>query len=155
MKMMNKFLMIALVLSVFFGCKKDDEDKNLPLAGIVATYEGRITIPEVRIDTIGVPIAIAIPAGNSGDTIALTIPAGIFLSVPITVSCTVTSDSEEYSFSSERKAVTIQEMGDINITVENSSVTKAGKADFKIKVELPEGVPPGVPLNVTFAGQKK
>jgi hypothetical protein len=156
MKMMNKFLMSALVLSVFFGCKKDEEDKNLPLTGIVGTYEGTITIPHV--DTIvNVPITIAIPTDNSGNTISLTIPKDIFpvISVQITAPCTVTSDSEKYSFTGST-SVPMQPPVEIPVTIEDgSNITKAGVAYIKIKVEVPAGVPQAGTLNVTFDGQKK
>jgi hypothetical protein len=148
MRMINKFLIMTLALSVFFGCK-DDEDKNLPLTGIVGTYDGTITIPGM--DAIpNVPIAIASPVDN---TISLTIPADVIIPAAINATCTVTSDSEKYSFTGS----TSVPMGvEIPVTIESgSNITKAGKAEIKIKVDLPEGVPPGVPLDVTFAGQRR
>jgi YbbR domain-containing protein len=163
MKIVNKFFMATLILSVFFGCKKDDD--NLPLTGIVGTYNGTITITELNNQEIAnVPITVSIPTDNPGNTITLTIPEGKITVMPaeINAPCTVTSDSNKYSFSGTT-SIPISETEAIPITIENSSITKAGKADIKIiatvsATMLPEGsVPEGVqvlPLHITFDGQK-
>jgi hypothetical protein len=150
MKVFSRLLMMALVLSVFTSCGKDDDgDKNLPLAGIAATYEGTLTIPLV--DTV--PNATIIVGTPSGSNVELKIPTGTIKVMPVEIKamCTVTSDSEKYSLSGS-VSVPISDTVSVPITIENSSkIDKTGNADIDIKVSLD----PTMPLVVKFTGRKK
>jgi hypothetical protein len=160
MKVFSRLLMLTLFLSVFAGCKKDD-DKDESISG---TYEGTIlvtefgqTIPDVAIDVV-----------HSGNTISVTIPAGKIpiLPIPINASCSVTSNGDKYSLSGT-VTVPIMEGVEVSVTVEDSSnITKAGKAVLNMKVKFPTNLPEEIPaelipegtpetLNVKFEGQKK
>jgi hypothetical protein len=156
MKIINKFLMTTLILSVFFGCKKDDDEN--PLAVIAGTYEGPILIvgeeeAEFEMEIQSVPITIV--PDNAGKAIVLTISEGIIPVVPVVISatCPVTINGDNYSFSGAT-SIPVSATAAIPITIGNSSITK-GKAEIKIKVELPEEIEPGITLNATFSGQKK
>jgi hypothetical protein len=163
MKVFSKLLILTLVLSVFTfaACSDDDEKKpaeeNLPIADVKGTYKGTITIPTV--DTIkDVSITIATPSAS--DSAVLTIPAGTITIFPpaITATCKVTSDKEKYSLTGTATVllpVTDTTSVSIPVEVKNSSITKAGDANFNIDVKLPAEVPPGITLPVTFAGKKQ
>jgi hypothetical protein len=157
MKVFNKLLMFTLILSVFAGCKKDDEKvENLPIADVVGTYKGTITIPNV--DTVN-DVSITITTlSSASDSVSLVIPQGSIpvFPLPINASCQVTSDTAKYSLSGT--ATVILPDGNIPIPVEvknNSHITKTGTAAFNIDVKLPQIVPPGITLPVTFEGEKQ
>jgi hypothetical protein len=170
MKVFSKLLILTLVLSVFtfVACGDDNKenppvDENLPIADVKGTYKGTITIPS-GVDTIpattvpDVPITIAPPSAS--DSAVLSIPAGkIINSLPaINASCKVTSDKEKYSLTGT--ATVLLPLSDtvsipIPVEVKNSSITKAGDANFNIEVKLPAEVPPGITLQVKFEGKKQ
>jgi hypothetical protein len=89
--------------------------------------------------------------------VSLVIPQGSIPVFPLSInaSCRITSDTEKYSLSGT--ATVIFPDGNISIPVEvkNSSITKAGHAVFNIDVKLPQIVPPGITLSVTFEGEKQ
>ncbi|MDR1130339.1 MAG: hypothetical protein LBK96_05110 [Prevotellaceae bacterium] len=157
MKMINKLLMIALVSSVFLGCSKDDEDKNLPLAGVSGTYEGAITvaIPSPvtgeAIAPIPTNILIAYSSGNNAVlSLNLSIPDILPVALPISVTCAVTSTEDNYSLSGNA-SIEFPELGTIGVVIANTSkVDKSGKATIDITATVAEA-----PLPVKFEGQKK
>ncbi|MDR1129484.1 MAG: hypothetical protein LBK96_00700 [Prevotellaceae bacterium] len=157
--MINRLLMIALVSSVFYGCSKDD-DPNLSLASISATYRGEFTIkvpPAVDADTISdVDIVITYDSGKDSailrlDLINLNLTP---VSYQVSVACAITSTKDNYSLSGE-KAVSIPDMGNIGVKVENSSeVDKSGKATVNITATMPTQAGP-MQIPVKFEGQKR
>jgi DUF4097 and DUF4098 domain-containing protein YvlB len=169
MKVFSKLLMLTLILSVFVGCEKD-EDENLPLANVAATYEGTILIKELdslKIDSVSINIGY-----TSGDSISLTIAEGTISVLPIEIkaSCKITSDKEKYSFSGN---VTVPIPADstnveiipLPIKIEDSTIDKAGKAAINMAVTFPVVLLPPkmqgkeeqqpLPATIKFEGKKK
>jgi hypothetical protein len=149
MKVISKLLMFALVLSVFTGCKKEEE--NLPLEGIAGTYEGTLTvsIEENPIENVSLKITY-----ESGTGAIINIPAGSIPVVPVAIEakCTATSDKNKYSLSGTA-SVSIPAMGDLSVTISaESNIDKSGKASLKMQVK---GIPGIEVANIEFDGQKK
>jgi hypothetical protein len=147
MKVISRLLMFTLVLSVFAGCKKEDE--NLPLKDVTGTYVGMITvsIEEQPIENVSIEVKYI-----SDNTASIHIPQGSIsvVPVPIDASCTVTSDKSRYSLSGEA-SISIPEMGNISVTIANDSyIDKSGKAVLNMKAEGLQ-----MPIEIKFEGQKK
>jgi hypothetical protein len=148
MKIISKVLMFTLILSVFAGCKKDED--NLPIADVAGTYVGTLT---VSIEEKPIDVSLEIKE-VSGNTATVYIPAGSIsvLSLPISATCTVTSSSDKYSLSG-KPTIAIPGMGDLEITIANSSIDKSGKAVINMTA-VGEGLP--VPsITIDFIGQKE
>jgi hypothetical protein len=155
MKVLSKLLMFTLVLSVFVGCKKDDENKDekLPIEGVAGTYKGDIivNIPTLGADTID-DVFIVI-THSSGNNVSLSVSGAILGSASdITATCAVKSTKDSYSLSGSTNvpSVTIPGLEEIlkplvpagtvipssislNVTVkDNSTIDKAGNATINI-----------------------
>ncbi|MDR1887269.1 MAG: hypothetical protein LBQ70_05070 [Prevotellaceae bacterium] len=163
MKLFNKLFMMALVLSVFVGCGKDDE--QLPKE----TYKGTITVvgtlilsdttSRVVVDTTiaNVPITIEYNADKTKAT--LTIAAGTIppIADPVKATCTVTSTADNYVLSgSTSVSVPILNMGAVSltVTVSNSTIDKAGHAVLNMTGTGSIGEIPLL-LTIGFDGQKQ
>lgn len=142
-------MMMALVLGVFFGCSKD-EDENLPLAGISGTYDGTFTV-DVSPVPLPTEIVIAYNAEKNKAILTLDLMSLGLTQSPSTISveCTVTSTKDSYSLSGNASFADIPVVGNIDITINNSSskIEKSGKATIAITTSV-VGV-------VNFDGQKK
>jgi hypothetical protein len=150
MKVISKLLMFALVLSVFTGCKKEEE--NLPLEGIAGTYEGTITLNNPASSIPNVPITIQDVSGNK---VSLNVPGTIFQIEDVKAECTVTSTKDSYSIEGsitlEKITIGEQEVAEVKIEVKDSNISASGKA--VINMEASSG---GVSLmTIKFDGQKK
>jgi hypothetical protein len=137
MKVISKLLMFALVLSVFAGCSKDDEEKNLPIKDVAGTYKGDLTVLPIEENPI-TDVYIEIKY-ISDSTVQINIPASSIpvIPIPISATCTVKSDKEKYSLSGE-VTITLPVMGDLLVVVVNtSSINKSGEAILNMRTTIP------------------
>jgi hypothetical protein len=119
-------------------------------------YKGTITITDIG-ESPNVPIYIVFD--NADKTISLTIPEGTIIPIEIKATCPATIDGDKYLFTGTA-SIPFLENEEITIIIENSSITRAGKAEIKMKIVFPEGVlpeeiEPGVTLNYIFNGEKR
>jgi hypothetical protein len=149
MKVISKLLMFTLILSVFAGCKKDD-DEDFTISG---DYKGTISVVMGEANDIEIPDVSLTIQSTTDSTASIKIPAGsipIMLS-PINVTCSVKSNSDKYSLSSSSTTITVPDLGAISIEIANGSyVTKSGSI-----VLILNGEGEGITLNINFTGQKQ
>jgi hypothetical protein len=128
----------------------DLDDDYIP-PPIVGTYEGTMTIEgEGEIPNVSINIAL------DGRIILLTIPTDVIppinsstiMPATITASCPVTIDGDKYSFTGYTSIPL--ETREIQIRIENSSITKAGKAEIEFDLTLGTST-----LNYIFKGEKR
>jgi hypothetical protein len=165
MKVISKLLMFTLVLSVFAGCSKDDEEKNLPVKDVEGTYKGDLTVSPIEPAPIkDVPIEIKY---ISDSTVQINIKEGSIsvIPVPISATCTVKSDKEKYSLSG-KATITLPGMGDLVVVVANTSSIKSGEAILNMTTTIPVVRPSGesesdeptvimTPIKIDFKGKKQ
>ncbi|MDR2383993.1 MAG: calycin-like domain-containing protein [Prevotellaceae bacterium] len=149
MKVISKLLMFTLVLSVFAGCKKEDE--NLPLKDVAGTYVGtlNVSIEENPIENVSIVVNY-----NSGNTASIRIPNGSISAVPVDIdaTCNITSDKSKYSLSGTA-SISIPQMGELSVTIANDSyIDKSGKAFFNMTAE---GLGMSMAITIEFNGQKR
>jgi hypothetical protein len=163
MKVISKLLMCALVLSVFAGCSKDDEEKDLPLEGVAGNYKGTITVqgksPVTGENVDPIPdavIVITYDAGKKSATLSVNDLLGVGSGVSATATCTVKSTKDNYSLdgSGTASVPTAAAPMQLLVFIANSNIDKAGNADINITVPLSETDTTNV-LLVNVKGKKQ
>jgi hypothetical protein len=161
MKVFSKLFMLTLVLSVFAGCSKDDD--NLPLEGVAGKYGGTITVTGVSPVTgqpiepmQNVEINIVYNAATKKATLSLNLVIADILGetpIPISAPCTVTSTKDSYSLSGNAEIDLI--VLSVSVVVNSSSaIDKSGKAVIDMLATATVGGN-AIPLPIKFEGQKK
>ncbi|MDR3245120.1 MAG: hypothetical protein LBT50_01655 [Prevotellaceae bacterium] len=165
MKVLNKFLMLALIATMFAACKDDEEEQQPQIQDVVGTYTGTISIPNLGTNP-NVPIVVTYLAG---DTVKLTIAANAIplVTAAIDCKCGVSIANKVYSLNGTTQVSVTVTVGEeeeevqiqvpVKIEIKKSESTIANnQATILINVSSasPQIPVPGLPLIVTFTGQK-
>jgi hypothetical protein len=166
MKVFYKLMMFTLLLSVFAGCKKDED---LPIADVAGTYMGTVSgtmLGQSLLLQDTLPITITYVSGSD---VSLSVPGALLRREDaIQAKCAVTSTKDSYSFSGSTtlEKVALSEIfpevppeaqlpatADLSITVKDSSrIDKSGNADIDINVSV-KGA--NSLMDIKFKGKKQ
>jgi hypothetical protein len=166
MKIISKLLMLTLLLSVFAGCKKDEDP--LPLKDVAGTYLGTITVKIIGEDPESIPNIPITITYISGNDVTLNILGALFgLANNITAPCTVTSTKDSYSLSGSidvtdipipdpsEEEIELSEELSLKVTIQNSNIDKSGHAIINMAAVIPmQGAEIPV-MTINFDGNKQ
>jgi hypothetical protein len=160
MKTINKFLvllMLAVPFVGFTGCKdKDKEDKG-DTKSIAGIYTGSLVNTLMSINIPNVDITVTYVSETKvtlslDQTLSVTIPTVGDQTIPFKVSCEcdVAYADGKYSLTGSTQTAEIPGLGALQVAIKDSVIDGSGNANLKITPTVMS-----VPIDITFAGQKK
>jgi hypothetical protein len=168
MKVFSNLLIFTLILSVFSGCSKDDE--NLPLEGVAGTYMGSVSVSNSD-PFPNVPLTITYKSAGSAE---LSVGGAMFgFEEDVKAQCIVTSSKDSYSLTGtgvlgnvdvsdlvgELPELPEGVIPSLEILIhESSRIDASGNANIVmgLSVKLPiTGVPEIPEVPITFEGKRQ